>query len=269
MAEPLPEPILNPQPRETQISAAPSFLERLAELLTSRQARMTFRQAAGDVPIGGGITPAMMPLPPIRVPKVGYNMSKSERSALERGVKVLDQSIPGWRRLAGSGRGSGADVRMIARPLEDDYGQISGPNALGIYNIAVDKGILSQTPDVAATVLHEMTHIPVSKLAQQASTRAEFVPPIQRLANVASQRLPIDERLRIGMSYPQSAKSDYLEELVTSLLSGQSIAKRLNMPSWPTSGKNPLAIHTGARDPNLPLTFEERMWKAPWQPSSY
>lgn len=251
---------------ETGLQAAPSFMERLAQLLTGQQAQLALRQAMYDVPFGGGITPAMARIPsPIRVPLFGYNISKLERSALERGMKMLDQRIPGWRRLAGSGRGQGSDVRIVPRPLGEDYGQISGPNALGVYNLAVDKGILPRTPDVAATILHEMTHIPVSKLGSAASTRAEFVPPVQRLANVASQQLPIDERLRIGMSYPQDPKSEYLEELVTSLLSRKSIAKRLGLPSWPTSGELPL----GGRDPSIPLTFEERMWKLPSQSSSY
>ena len=49
------ESFLDPPFGETGLQAAPSFMDRLAQLLTSREAQLAFRQAALDVPIAGGV----------------------------------------------------------------------------------------------------------------------------------------------------------------------------------------------------------------------
>jgi len=189
-------------------------------------------------------------LPAIRVPKFGYNISRAERKGLERGMQLLDEKIPGWRKLPGEGY----QTRVVPRYLPETYGEISGPNPLDIYKMEISKNILSNPSEVASTMLHELMHIPVADLALRPS-RFEFVPPLQRLANVASQRLPLAERIRIGAGYPQSEKTDYLEELVTSLMSHQS-GRRLGLPE-----KTWLDLPPWRRDPRLPLSPEERLWR--------
>lgn len=207
---------------------------------------------SGALAMRGGVGAPLRPLESKQGGDVFFrDIPKRVRGNLEQVVDFLTQKIKNWPDIAGQ-----ESVRVGTGKLPGKEGTIAFPSRrrpwplkrLFPWGMTLSEETMQDVPKGAEALLHEMLHIPVANLRMRGSPRAEFVSPIQKLANVASQRLPLSERLQLGMGYPQK-DPNYLNELVTNYLTSNVAAKRLGIPRKTDLRAKSLPYRPGMRVP--------------------
>src|SRR5438105_11652231 len=205
---PLSEQFLNPPVGDTGLQAQPTTFQRLVQWLTERALGQSRESTTADNPLLG-----IMPTGPAEL-RMG-KMPKAAAQNLQSTFDVLDQKVPGWRRLVQT------PTRVAATPPAD---AMWGEMTIGgkMNNLLLHPEMLKPElrPQGAALTLHELMHPPVEDIP---------MPQLKTLANRASQELPLNERLRVGITHPDTSagQEERLRELVTTWMEHNTARKRL------------------------------------------
>ncbi len=245
---PLNEQFLNPPPGDTELKAQPTTFQRLVQWLTEKAIGRDPRQITADDPLAG-----TMPAGPAEL-RMG-RMPKAAAQNLQSTFDLLDQNVPGWRRLVQT------PTRVAATPPADAmWGEMTIGDKMN--NLLLHPEMLK--PELrqqgAALTLHELMHPPVEDIP---------MPQLKTLANRASQELPLNERLRVGITHPDTpaGQEERLLELVTTWMEHNTARKRLGFqPGESTSFPSgtlpapPVAEQPGGIfRPGLPRTWVDEL----------
>src|SRR5229473_4109302 len=149
---PLNEQFLNPPPGDTELKAQPTTFQRLVQWLTEKAIGRDPRQITADDPLAG-----TMPAGPAEL-RMG-RMPKAAAQNLQSTFDLLDQNVPGWRRLVQT------PTRVAATPPADAmWGEMTIGDKMN--NLLLHPEMLK--PELrqqgAALTLHELMHPPVEDI---------------------------------------------------------------------------------------------------------
>lgn len=199
----------------------------IAPWLTVEQYPGWVRQMADPM-----MTPAQGGIAGVRV---ALGQSAPRKWALEQVLSWLDRRVPGWRRIPDP---DDIEIALAPRrnlPKTDQYmvpADLTPPRVWSSPEAALPRTMRLGTedvmkrpiPQIASSVYHEVTHVPVERMATQ------NLGELKRLAEVARRELPSAELKRIFQRYKGPPGTDLAEELVTTLFEHRAAWRHLGFP---------------------------------------
>lgn len=183
----------------------------------------------------GGLGPTPLGSPMAAGVRAAAGQGRARTWALEQVLSWLDRRVPGWRKIPDPDE---IEIALTPRrnlPKTDQYmipADLAPPRVWSgreaalprTMRLGAEDVMRRPVPQTASSVYHEVTHVPVERMA------AQNLDELKRLAEVARRELPNAELRRIFQRYKGGTRTELAEELVTTLLEHRAAWRHLGFP---------------------------------------